>query len=203
MWVVPKRSQIISFTTIGLICLIFVLNTSSNTVLASPSKSEVAGVAYPNLFVTKVVEKTEISLGESFVVTITIRNIGNTTAYNVTFIDDITSPWIFEVTGLTQLSYSWIEPGQTRIFSYIITTKSIGTFELNSANIYYYSSDVDPSEYKSISNALSIIVDDPPEDFSLANYNAALTFLLIIICLNAFLIFRIISPRFNRRSNDK
>ena len=170
--------------------------------LASSSEIDSTSANYPSLFVTKVVDKTEVTLGESFLVTITINNFGNNTAYNVTFIDDLTAEWVFNITGLTRISYSQIEPNQVRTFSYIATAISKGDYQLHSARVYYYTSEVQPSEFLSISNAIDMKVVDPLEDFSLANYNVSITFLLILLVLNSLLILRLITPKFNRRADS-
>ncbi|MHA2216806.1 MAG: hypothetical protein ACXACY_12750, partial [Candidatus Hodarchaeales archaeon] len=83
MWAVPKSSRIVALSFIFVV-IIFSYQTTTN--LASSSENSSINVNYPRLFVTKVVDKKEVTLGESFLVTITINNFGNKTAYNVTFI---------------------------------------------------------------------------------------------------------------------
>jgi uncharacterized repeat protein (TIGR01451 family) len=200
MWAVPKSSRIVALSFIFMI-IIFSYQTTTN--FASSSEIDSINATYPRLFVTKVVDKTEVTLGESFLVTITINNFGNKTAYNVTFIDDLTAEWVFNITGLTRISYIQIEPDQVRTFSYIATAISKGNYQLHSAHVYYYTSEVQPSEFLSISNAIDMKVVDPLEDFSLANYNVSITFLLILLVLNLLLVLRLITPKFNRRVNNQ
>jgi len=182
------------------VIIIFTNQATSN--LASNSEVTSINVNYPSLFVTKVVDKTEITLGESFLVTITITNFGNKTAFNVTFVDDLTVEWVFNITGLTRITYSQIEAQQTRTFSYIVTAISKGNYKLHSAHVYYYTSNIQPNEFLAISNALDIAVVDAVEDFSLTNYNSAVTFLLILLVLNILLILRLITPKLNRRVDN-
>jgi len=200
MWAVAKSSRIVALSFIFVI-IIFTSQTSTN--LASNSAITSINTNYPSLFVTKVVDKTEVTLGESFLVTITITNFGNKTAFNVTFIDDLTAEWVFNITGLTRISYSQIEPNQTHIFSYIVTAISKGNYQLHSARVYYYTSEVQPDEFLAISNVLDITVVESLEDFSLTNYNSAITFLLLLLVLNILLMLRLISPKLNRRVDDQ
>jgi len=200
MWAVPKSSRIVVLSFIFVMTL-FTCQTTIN--LASNSEITSVNTNYPRLFVTKVVDSTEVTLGESFLVTITITNYGNNTAFNVTFVDDLTAEWVFNITGLTRVSYSQIEPNQTRTFSYIATAISKGNYQLHSAHIYYYTSEVQPNEFLAISNALDITVADPLEDFSLTNYNTGITFLLFLLVLNILLMLRLIIPKLNRRVDDQ
>ena len=200
MWAVPKSSRIVALSFIFVV-IIFSYQTTTN--LASSSENSSINANYPRLFVTKVVDKKEVTLGESFFVTITINNFGNKIAYNVTFIDDLSAEWVFNITGLTRVSYSQIEPNEIRTFSYIATALSKGSYQLHSAHVYYYTSEIQPSEFLSISNAIDMTVVDPLEDFSLANYNVSITFLLILLVLNLLLILRLISPKFTRRVDNQ
>lgn len=154
---------------------------------------------YPKLFVTKSVDKSEVVIGESITVTVTIENFGNKTAFNATFIDQLNSPLILEVSGLTQLSYAQIGVNETRQFSYLVNTKSIGTYHILSAQVEYYDSEINPTKLVTISNNVEITVIEPPEDFSLANFNAAITLLIVLVVLDALLFFRLITPKLNRR----
>ncbi len=200
MWAVPKSSRIVALSFMFVI-IIFTYQTSLN--LASSSEITSINTNYPSLFVTKVVDKTEVTLGESFLVTITITNFGNKTAFNVTFIDDMPAEWVFNITGLTRISYSQIEPNQTRTFSYIVTAISKGNYQLHSARVYYYTSEVQPDEFLAISNNLDITVVESLEDFSLTNYNSAVTFLLILLVLNILLMLRLVTPKLNRRVDNQ
>jgi uncharacterized repeat protein (TIGR01451 family) len=201
MRVIPERSQMTKFIVISSLVILIISSSALNSISASPSKVITSQENVPSLFVIKTIDSSEVGLGESFIVTVTIRNIGNQTAYNITFIDDVSVPWVFEVTGLTKLTYGRIEPNQTRIFSYVIKAKTIGDFELRSAYTYYHSTELGEWVFVTISNSLIVSVIEPPEDFSLQNYNAAMTFLLILVVLNFILAFRIIAPKFNKRKN--
>jgi uncharacterized repeat protein (TIGR01451 family) len=194
-----KRAKIVKFATICFILTIIIFINPTTNVFSSSHEIKENAVDYPRLFVTKTVNQAEITLEKSIIVTITIRNTGNSTAYNATFIDDLTAPWIFEVIGLTRLSYSRIEPNQTRTFSYLVKALTVGHFQLHSATVYYYTSDVQPSEFISFSNALDITVVEPPEDFSLANEYTVWTFALIFFILNIMLLLRLVTPKLNRR----
>ncbi len=201
MWTVSKRSQLGRMIVISVVFTILCFNYMLTQVQASPSGTTSVSDLYPSLFVTKDVDNSEVTLNESFVVTITITNFGNSTAYNITFIDTLNSPWVFKTTGLTELTYSWIEPNQTRRFSYIVTALSVGEYELHSAKVYYRISDLVDTEFLAYSNSVYIVVNQLEEDFSLENFNSAVTFLLVLIVLNIVLTLRLIAPRFNRRKS--
>jgi hypothetical protein len=179
---------------------------------ASTTALKEVEITHPSLFVTKKIENAEliinktfearVALGETFIISITIHNFGNKTAYNVTFIDSPNNPWVFEVEGLTEISYLEIAPNETRQFSYLVTAKSLGMFKLDAAQVDYYTSEISPTKLIAFSNFLTIHVIKPPEDLSITNMNSALTLLIILTIGNLILIFRLISPKFNRRSND-
>jgi hypothetical protein len=189
------------------------LNLPVTTISASTASLATLNDDYPSLFVTKRVENAEtvtgedfdakVVLGNSYVVSVTISNIGSEIAYNVTFIDTPINQWVFEIDGLTKISYLHISPNETQQFSYLITAKSLGTFNLGAARIDYYSSEMNTIQYIAFSNSLTLNVIEPPEDFSLTNLNAASTLLIVLIIGNIFLIFRLISPRLNRKDRKK
>lgn len=186
-------------TVISLNILYINLNQSIKPINASVLDVKRIDGSYPKLFVTKTSNRDEVVIGDSIVVTVTIENIGNKTAYNVTFIDKLNQPWIFEISGLTELSYGQIQSNESRQFSYLVTTKSVGTYFLYSAQIEYYDSEITPTKYTTISNQVEVTVIEPPEDFSLANFSAAITLLIIIIILDIILAIRLIAPKLNRR----
>lgn len=179
------------------------LNQSIKPINASVFDMKRIDGSYPKLFVTKTSDRSEVVIGNSIVVTITIENIGNKTAYNVTFIDKLNQPWIFEVSGLTELSYGQIRSNESRQFSYLVTAKSIGTYFLYTAQIEYYDSEVTPTKFTTISNQVEITVIETPEDFSLANFNTAITLLIVIIILNIILVIRLIAPKLNLRPRNE
>jgi len=185
------------------LCIVFLLVTSLLiAVMSSVGISEDNDATFPQLFSTKTVVKSEVSIGETFVVTITIENYGNHTAYNVTIMDYIPNPWTFNVSGLTQLSYAQIGPNETRQFSYLLTAKSLSDdqpYRLLGAQIEYYDSELFPIKYTHYTNDVEITVIEPPEDFSLANFNVAVTLLFVLIIINVFLLIRLIAPKINRR----
>lgn len=186
------------------------MNHSITIISASSASLDTLNDDYPMLFVIKKIENVETVIGEDFdakvilgntyVVSITIRNIGSNTAYNLTFIDSPINPWVFEVEGLTEVAYLQINPNETQQFSYLITAKSLGIYNLGAAQIDYDSSETDPIKFIAFSNSLTLNVIEPPEDFSLTNLNAALTLLIILVLGNTFLLFRLITPRLNRKN---
>ncbi len=166
---------------------------------------------FPQLFAIKVVDKSEVILGKEVIVTITIENIGNKTAYNISISDSIPKAWIFNVTGYTNLSYTQIDPGAIRQFSYSLTANKLSIIDdegnyipyiLRGAVINYYDSEINPSKYVHSTNNVKITVIEAPEDFSLSNFNSEITLLLILIIFNIFLFLRLVSSKLNRRSSQ-
>ena len=180
----------------------FTFNHSIEPINASMLDLEEVNASYPKLFVTKTSDREEVVLGDSIVITVNIKNVGNKTAYNVTFIDKLNQPWIFQISGLTELSYGQIRGNESRQFSYLVTTKSLGTYYLYAAQIEYYDSEIAPTKFTTISNQVKITVIEPPEDFSLSNFNAAITLLIIIIILDIILFVRLIAPKLNQRPKN-
>lgn len=157
---------------------------------------------YPALIATKLTDMTEVVVGETIIVTVTIRNFGNGTAFNVSYVDRSSNPWIFNVTGITPLSYAQIGPNETRVFDYSLTTRSLGSFDLQPAVIEYYDSEVNPIKLTTFSNSVEITVIELPEDFSVANLNAALILLISLIFIDLILLLRLIAPKFDRRERQ-
>ncbi|MFX0014555.1 MAG: hypothetical protein ACFFB2_05345 [Promethearchaeota archaeon] len=202
MYKKTKRVLFLLFIVTSLNIVISSLNQSVTQISATTHESNEKNASYPRLFVTKYANKQEVAIGDSIVVTVTIKNFGNKTAHNVTFIDKLNQPWIFNISGLTQLSYGQIGINESRQFSYLVTTKSIGIYRLYAAQIEYYDSELNPSKFITISNELVITVIEPPEDFSLANFNTVITLFIALIMLDIFLVIRLFAPRFNRRPKD-
>ncbi|MFQ6124055.1 MAG: BatD family protein [Candidatus Heimdallarchaeota archaeon] len=104
----------------------------------------------PLLAVRKELNATRVDLGTYCLVTITISNLSNATAYNVKSKDTVFPTWVFEIKGSSY--HSWISLGnKTSVsYSYILIPKKHGTFQLQSANVTYTS-----KNEKSIRYALS------------------------------------------------
>ena len=100
---------------------------------------------------------------------------------------------------MTLISYGQIGVNQTRQLSYLVTTKSLGIYHLFSAQIEYYDSNLNPTKFATISNEVEITVIEHPEDFSLANFNVVVTFFIVLIILDTFLVTRLITPKLNKR----
>ncbi|MFW9778801.1 MAG: BatD family protein [Candidatus Heimdallarchaeota archaeon] len=157
---------------------------------------------YPALIATKSIDKTDVTLGETIIVTVIIRNFGNRTAYNVTYIERFSNPWIFNTTGLDKLSYAQIGPNETRVFGYSITANAIGKFSIQAAVIEYYDSETNAIRLITETNSIEITAMEPPEDISWANFYAALILLITIIMIDIMLLIRLIAPKFNRREQQ-
>lgn len=205
------------FPPCTLLCIVFIaafcLSVVSNPITSSATHGRAVtttGISftpkistlYPALIATKLTDTTEVVVGENITVIVTIRNFGNRTAYNVSYVDRFSNPWIFNVTGITTLSYAQIRPNGTRVFGYSLTAKSLGSFDLQPAVIEYYDSEVIPTKFTAFTNSVKITVIEPREDFSLANFNAALILLISLIFIDLILLFRLIAPKLDRRGQQ-
>jgi hypothetical protein len=204
----PLRT-LLCVACVAVFCLSTILhpNTSSaipRGTLTTTGSSFVLKISkeYPALIATKMIDKTEVAVGETVIVTVSIRNFGSQTAYNVTYIEKFSNPWVFNVTGLKTLSYTQIGPNETRVFGYSLTARALGRFDLLPAVIEYYDSEINPIKLTTFTNSIEITTIEPPEDFSLANFNAALILLISLILIDVILFLRLIAPKFDRREQQ-
>ncbi len=111
----------------------------------------------PLLTVRKELNVTRIDVGAFCLVTITISNLSNSTAYNVNCRDTVFPIWAFEITGSSY--HNWISLGnKTSVsYSYILNPKKHGTFQLQSANVTYTTKDEKSVRY-ALSNELEFFV---------------------------------------------
>lgn len=141
-----------------LIVLISLIMTLPTFTTASHNISEEKEVKLPILTVTKLSDKRTVSVGESFQVIIIIKNIGNSTAYNITLSDSKPSNWGASVNGLLKRSWSELPPGAEIIHSYNMSIEATSNFlvHLGRAKITYY--DNNSNKYVIYSEDLSIYV---------------------------------------------
>ncbi len=94
----------------------------------------------PILDISKDVNDTEINPdnNEWIFVNITIKNIGNLTAYNLTTVDPSFSDWAISSLNLTTQNYVIVEPNATIYYNYYFKPIEEGNFTLEPTTIEYY-----------------------------------------------------------------
>jgi len=157
----------------------FVQSSESRTLQISSSSHIVLGNI--SFSITKVLTKYQVEKGESFGVTITVKNTGTICVKNVN-INDVTSysGREFSLTsGKLVNEISCLEPGETIVFGYTLKAKVQKTIVLKEASIDYYFLSKTSVE----SNQISIKINTP--------HLTQLLYILIpcIIALGAILIY--------------
>ena len=157
----------------------FVQSSEGRTLQISSSSHIVLGNI--SFSITKVLTKYQVEKGESFGVTITVKNTGTICVKNVN-INDVTSysGREFSLTsGKLVNEISCLEPGETIVFGYTLKAKVQKTIVLKEASIDYYFLSKTSVE----SNQISIKINTP--------HLTQLLYILIpcIIALGAILIY--------------
>lgn len=149
----------------------------------------------PKLYVLKEVEKSTVNVGDKFLVTITIHNYGNSTAYNVSFKDTFNPEWLFQSEGLSDITYPQIKANETREFAYTLTANKVGNYTLNFAEVTYYDSLTSHDIYSAKSNQWQILIITPTEDLSLSNLLFTVTVIIVIIIADLILVYSLFSSK--------
>jgi uncharacterized membrane protein SpoIIM required for sporulation len=115
----------------------------------------------PILDLAKDVNNTEINpdIEEWIFVNITIKNIGNQTAYNLTTVDPSFSDWAISSLNLTTQKYVIVEPNATIYYYYYFKPLSEGNFTLEPTTIEYYG--IDETKYNAQSQRFIILSVKP------------------------------------------
>ncbi len=148
----------------------------------------------PLLTVRKELNATQINLGAYCLVTITISNLSNATAYNVDSRDTVFPTWVFEVRGSSY--HSWITLGnQTSVsYSYILIPKKHGTFQLQQANVTYTTKDEKSVRY-ALSNELEFFVAKAKVPEPIRDVEGLQTVLLAEITIFVILLVAVLARR--------
>ncbi len=149
---------------------------------------QIAKDEIPELSVVKYTDKNETEVGGSFTITIRILNYSNKTAFNVTVIEPTFPSWAFDVSGANNFRYDRIEPGMEQIITYVMVSKTVGNFTLESTTVTFYDSRDVTTQRKltAVSNYLDLTVLPPGSntlDKFQALFEATVTFFLILLAL--------------------
>ena len=150
--------------------------------------------AIPLLTVNKELNATQVEVGAFCLVTITISNLTNNTAYNVNSRDTVFPKWVFEIKGSP--SHSWISIGNmtTVSYSYILRPSKHGTFQLQQANITYSSKDAKVIR-SALSNEVELFVPPFKVPTPIRGVENLQTILLAEITILVILIIAVLSRR--------
>lgn len=153
----------------------------------------------PSLSVVKHSDKNQTDLGDSFTITIRIYNYSNKTAFNVTVTEPAFPPWAFTTLGRpSEYHYDRIEPGTEQVITYVLVSKTVGNFTLESTQVTYYDSrDVTVQrKFTAVSNILDLTV--LPSGSSVTEKFQALyeAFVLLLLLIVVFGVLRIFSYRY-------
>ncbi len=115
----------------------------------------------PILDISKDVNDTEINpdASEWIFVNITIKNIGNLTAYNLTTVDPSFSDWAISSLNLTTQNYVIVEPNATIYYNYYFKPLDEGSFTLEPTTIVYYN--ITEEEFQGQSQRFTIVAITP------------------------------------------
>ncbi len=112
--------------------------------------------ARPILSVKKTVNTTLLESFEWVRINVTIKNVGNRTAYNLTITDPLFGSWVYSTSNFTVQKYVIVEINATINYFYYIQPILEGNFTLESTEVTY--NDLSGAEYLSISHEFNILV---------------------------------------------
>ena len=112
--------------------------------------------ARPILSVKKTVNTTLLESYEWIIINITIKNVGNRTAYNLTITDPFFGSWAYSTSNFTVQKYVIVEINATINYFYYMQPILEGNFTLESTEVTY--KDLLGTEYLSISHSFNILV---------------------------------------------
>ncbi len=112
--------------------------------------------ARPILSVKKIVNTTLLEPYEWVIINVTIKNVGNRTAYNLTVTDPFFGSWVYSISNFTVQKYVIVEINATINYFYYIQPIQEGNFTLESTEVTY--NDLSGTEYLSISHKFNILV---------------------------------------------
>ena len=136
-----------------------------NTPIIGALQEENKEVTYPLIFVVKKTDKKNVSIGEWFDVIITVKNIGNGTAYNLTIIDENYPEWTIKTQNHSRIYHvDSIEPNVSIAikFQACIISSSQSIFSLGRTLVRYQ--DSKGAIFTAISEETLIAVKKPAQN---------------------------------------
>ncbi len=185
------------------------MTTTINETLQTFSQVNDSFLDRPILDLAKDVNDTEINpeIEEWIFVNITIKNIGNQTAYNLTTVDPSFSDWAISSLNLTTQRYVMVEPNATIYYYYYFKPLSEGNFTLEPTTIEYYG--IDETKFNAQSQRFiilsiepaNIVVLDAELWLNILYYSLAIVFGIGALVLIDYFVFK--RPRKVKKNKEK
>lgn len=105
--------------------------------VTSPSAASTNTDTIPQFTVQKELNVTQVDVGAFCLVTITISNLSNTTAYHVRSKDTVFPTWAFTIKGDPTHKWESLENLTSVKYFYVLSPKKPGTFQLQWATVTY------------------------------------------------------------------
>jgi len=157
-----------------------------------------ASVSYteelPLFMAQKELNATTVEIGDFCLVTITITNLSNVTAYNVLARDTVFPEWAFAIKGSPSHEWDFLEPLTTVSYSYILSPKKDGTFQLQRVNVSYGTQDGAVTR-SAFSNEVMLVVPPITTPAPIRDLEGIQTILITEVTILVLLIVAIISYR--------
>ena len=130
---------------------------------AREAMSTKASISYaeelPLFMVQKELNATTVEIDDFCLVTITITNLSNVTAYNILARDTIFPEWAFAIKGSPSHEWDFLGPLSNVSYAYILSPKKHGTFQLQRVTVSHSTQDR-ASTRSAFSNEVMLVV--PP-----------------------------------------
>lgn len=108
------------------------------------------------LLVPNIEKKTfQVEPGQAINVNISIRNIGQKTAYNLTIVDPSFADWAISSLNITTQKYVIVQPNATVFYYYYFVPILEGNYTLESTEVNYFH--LNGTEYRSFSQRFNIL----------------------------------------------
>jgi uncharacterized repeat protein (TIGR01451 family) len=138
-------------------------NGKWNIYLFALDSSEEIGPVHPEpapaLSVVKEVIPETVNPGDEVTVRVTLKNTGNVEINDIKVSDKVPEPFSL-VKGGTVAGYSSLKPGEAQSFEYVVSSDSLGTFDLGASKVRYTYRYYD--ELSIESNSPAVEVTDKP-----------------------------------------
>ena len=148
----------------------------------------------PQLRIHKELNTTQVDVGAFCLITITITNLSNTTAYQVHSIDTIFPTWAFSIEGSPEHKWDSLENLSSVKYSYLLSPNKIGTFQLQHSYVSYSIQDGSIIRF-ALSNEITLHVSPKEVPIADRNVEGLQTILFAEFALLSLLLAAIITRR--------
>jgi uncharacterized repeat protein (TIGR01451 family) len=156
----------------------------------------------PLFTVQKELNATTVEIDDFCLVTITITNLSNLTAYNVLARDTIFPEWAFAIKGSPTHEWDFLGPLSNVSYAYILSPKKHGTFQLQRVTVSYSTQD-NAGTRSAFSNEIVLVVPPHTEPTSVRDVEKFQTILFTEVTILVLLIVAIVSNRKSPSTQSK